>query len=52
MTDLNIFRYQTFVAVSGNLGLKVPVVDNMLIFQEQEIYSTTSIDENSIEFEF
>ena len=51
MTDLNSFRYQHFAAVSGNPGVKVPVVDNKLSSHEQEIYPTTSLDENSIEFE-
>ena len=46
------FRYQLFVAVSGNLGGKVPVLDNVLSSHEQEIYPTTSLDENCIEFEF
>ena len=46
------FRYESFVAVSGNLGGKVPVVDDVLSFREQEIYPTTSLDENCIEFEF
>ena len=46
------FRYRLFVAVSGNLGGKVPVVDDVLSSQEQEIYPTTSLDENCIEFEF
>ena len=46
------FRHQTFVAVSGNLGGKVPVVDDVLSSHEQEIYATTSLDENCIEFEF
>ena len=46
------FRYQPFVAVSGNLGGKLPVVDDVLSSQEQEIYPTTSLDENCIEFEF
>ena len=45
------FRYQTFVAVSGNLGEKIPVVDDVLSSHEQEIYLTTSLDENCIEFE-
>ena len=40
------------MAVSGNLGGKVPVVDNVLLSHEQEIYPTTSLDENCIEFEF
>ena len=46
------FRYQPFVAVSGNLGGKVPVVDDVLSSHEQQIYPTTSLDENCIEFEF
>ena len=46
------FRYQPFVAVSGNLGGKVPIVDNVLSLLEQEIYPTTSLDENCIEIEF
>ena len=46
------FRYQAFVAVSGNLGGNVPVVDDVLSSHEQEIYPTTSLDENCIEFEF
>ena len=49
---LSIFRYQAFVAVSGDLGGKVPVVDDVLLSQEQEIYPTTSLDENCIEFQF
>ena len=52
MTDLNNSRYQTFVAVSRNPGVKVPVVDNVLSSHEQAFYSFTSPDENSIEFEF
>ena len=52
MTDPNNFRYQHFVAVSGNLGVKVPVVDDVLYSHEQELYLTTSLDENSIQFEF
>ena len=46
------FRYQPFVAVSGNLGGKVPIVDDVLSFHEQEIYPTISLDENCIDFEF
>ena len=46
------FRYQPFVAVSGSVGDKVPVVDDVLSSHEQQIYPTTSLDENSIEFEF
>ena len=48
----NNFRYQPCVAVSGNLGGKVPIVDDVLSSHEQEIYPTTSLDENCIEFEF
>ena len=46
------FRYQTFVAVSRNLGGKVPIVGDVLSSHEQEIYPTTSLNENCIEFEF
>ena len=52
MTDLNNFRYQHFGAVSGNLGVKVPILDNVLSSHKQDFYPTTSLDENSIEFEF
>ena len=52
MADLNNFRYQRFVAVSGNSGVKVPVVDNVLSSHEQKIYPTTSLDGDTIEFEF
>ena len=40
------------MAVSGNLGGKVSVVDDVLSSHEQEIYPTTSPDENCIKFEF
>ena len=46
------FRYQPFVAVSGNIGGRVPVVGDVLSSHEQEIYPITSLDENCIEFEF
>ena len=46
------FRYQHFVAVSGNLGVEVPVVDDVLSSHEQGICPTTSSDGNCIEFEF
>ena len=39
------------MAVSGNLGGKVPIVDYVLSSHEQEKYPTTSIDENCIEVE-
>ena len=40
------------MAAFGNLGGKVPVIDDVLSSHEQEIYVTTSLDENCIEFEF
>ena len=40
------------MAVSGSLEGKVPVDDDILSSHEQEIYPTTSLDENCIEFEF
>ena len=46
------FRYQPFVAVSGNLGGKIPIVDDVLSSHEQENRPTTSLDEKCIEFEF
>ena len=52
MTDLNNFRYQTFVGVSGNPGVRIPVVDNVLSSHAQGVYPTTSLDDNIIEFEF
>ena len=48
----NNFRYKPFAAVSGNLGGKDPIVDDVLSSQEQDFYLTTSLDENCIEFEF
>ena len=48
----NNFRYQPFVAVSGNLGGKVPIVDDVLSSHEQEVCPTTSLDENCMGFEF
>ena len=48
----NNFRYQPSVAVSGNLGGKIPIVDDLLSSHEQEIYPTTSLDKNCIKFEF
>ena len=46
------FSVQTFCGLSGILGEKVPIVDDVLFSHEQEIYPTTSLDENCIEFEF
>ena len=46
------FRYQPFVAVFGNLGGKISIVDDVLSFHEQEIHPTNSHDENWVEFDF
>ena len=46
-----IKQYQHFVAVLDNFGSKVPVVYDDLSAHEQ-LYPTTSLDENSIEFQF
>ena len=48
----NKSQYQHFVAVSGKLGGKVRVVDDVLSSYEQELYPTTSLDENCIKVEF
>ena len=40
------------MAVSGSLGGKVPIVDDVLSSHEQEIHPNTSLDENCINFEF
>ena len=45
------FRYQTFEAVSGNLGGKVPIADDVLSSHKQKSYPTTSPDENCLEIE-
>ena len=39
------------MAVSGKFGEKVAVVEDVLSSHEQEIYPTTSLGENWIEFE-
>ena len=52
MNAQNNFWYQPFVAVSCSVGGKVPVVDDVLSSHEQQIYPTTSLGENNIEFEF
>ena len=41
----NNFRYQPFVAVSGNVGGKIPVVDDVLLSHDQEKHPTTSTDQ-------
>ena len=48
----NNLRYQPFVAVSGNHGGNVPIVDDVLSSHEQEFYPTASPDDNCIKFEF
>ena len=40
------------MAVSGILGAKAPVAEDVLSSQEQENYPNTSLDINYIEFEF
>ena len=40
------------MAVSGNLGGKIPVVDDVLSSHEQEIGPTTSLNEKCIVFGF
>ena len=40
------------MAVPGNFGGKIPIADDDLSSHEREIYPTTSLDENCIEFEF
>ena len=52
MMSNNIFRYQLFVAVSGKLRWKIPIVDDVLSSHEQEIYPNTSLNENCVVFEF
>ena len=49
---MEYFSLPSFLAVSGSLGGKVPVVDDVWPSHEQEIYPTTSFDESWIEFEF
>ena len=46
------FRFQPFVAGSRKPGGKIPVIDDVLSFHEEEIYPTTSLDEYCIVFEF
>ena len=36
----------------GNFGVKVSVVEDILSLHEQDFYQTTSLVENSIQFEF
>ena len=48
----NEFQFQPFVAVSGNLGGKVPIVDDVMSSHEQKFYPTVTLYQNCIEFEF
>ena len=45
------FRYQHFVTVSGILGGKVPLVDDVFSSNEKKIHLITALDENCIELE-
>ena len=45
------FPYQTFMAVSGNLGGNFSGVDDSLSNHEKEIHPTTLLDEDCREFE-
>ena len=46
------FWYQPFVVVSGSLGDKIPVVDDVLLSHEQEFFRTGWLDEDCIGFKF
>ena len=46
-----VFDYQSFVAVSVNLGGKTPVVDVNLSSHQQENFPNTSISEDCMEIE-
>ena len=46
------FRYQHFVAFSENLGVKVALIDDVLLSHEGELYRITSLERNCIEFQF
>ena len=48
----NIFGYQIFGAISGNHGGKVPVAHDVLSSHEPELWPSTLLDENCIEYEF
>ena len=47
----NDFRYQLFVAVSGNRDRKVQIGDDVLSSHEQYFNFATSLDENCLEFQ-
>ena len=46
------FQYKPFVADSGTLGGKIPVVDDVLPSHERDYYPTTSLDEKCKRFDF
>ena len=52
MTDLKNFRYQPFVAVSGNPGVKVPIVDDVLSPHEQKFYPLHPLKETALSLNF
>ena len=47
-----MFWYHFFVAVFAKLRGNVPVVDDVLSSHEQEIYISTSLDENFLDLDF
>ena len=49
MSDLN---GSDVIAVSGNAGVKVPNVDNLLSSHGQKFYPTTSVDERALNLSF
>ena len=51
VNQVKTFRYQHSVAVSGKLGAKVLVFDDVLSSHGLEIYDTTSLVENSAIFQ-
>ena len=52
MTDLINFRYQHFGAVSGNPGVTVPVVDDVLSSLEQQIYPLHPLMKTALRLNF
>ena len=45
------FWYRSFVAVFENLGVKLPVIDDVMSSHEKENCPFTSLNENCIEFD-
>ena len=52
MIGLNNFRNQPFVAVSGNPGVKVLVVDNVLSSHEQDFFPLLLLMKTALSFNF